>query len=436
MPTINKPFLLRVVLVVAALTGILFGVHAIQADRIPDALRRQADRAAESQKIDLAIHYLRQYLEFMPEDVEAQIRLVDLLKKRAPTARGQSEVLFLYERILRTDPGQETIRREALESCLKRARYSDAVTHAEALLKSHPEEASLWQQLGAAQAGLHQLPAARQSYETALAREPAAMIGYQRLAQLLWRNMNDPAAARDALNRMTKAMPQSPEAHLVRARFETFLADDATSPVHLDSAVVIGELRRVLELDPENAEASLLLAEQYQRQRMIPAAHALLRDAVSLYPRDLPLIRSLSWLEVVRGNTPGAIAVLEDGLKANPEALDLLVPLADLLAQQGDTTRTNEILQRLESMKGNANRLTSTAAQSQAIQMKYLKARLAMRDQKWSDAATLLDALRKEVNNLPAFETQLNILLAMCAAQLADRVAEETAYQRVVISDP
>ena len=50
MPTINKRFLLKLVLVVVAFTGTLFGVHAVQADRIPAALRRQAERSVENGK--------------------------------------------------------------------------------------------------------------------------------------------------------------------------------------------------------------------------------------------------------------------------------------------------------------------------------------------------------------------------------------------------
>ena len=66
MPTINKRFLFQLVLVIAVLVGSLFGVHAVQARRIPDALKRMADRAADQGKSDAAIHFLKQYLEFVP----------------------------------------------------------------------------------------------------------------------------------------------------------------------------------------------------------------------------------------------------------------------------------------------------------------------------------------------------------------------------------
>ena len=121
--------------------------------------------------------------------------------------------------------------------------------------------------------------------------------------------------------------------------------------------------------------------------------------------RDLRLVKSLSWLELSRGNTPAAIAVLEDGLKISPEAFELLVPLADLLVQQGDMVRTAEILHQLESRK------------TQAVQAKYLTARIAMRDAKWPEAIEKLEALRREVTNMPGLEIQLNLLLAVCGGQ-------------------
>ena len=89
MPTINKRFLLKLLLGVAAFAGVLVGVHAVQADRIPEALMRQAERAVEAEKLDQAIHYYRQYLEFKPDDVEAQVKLVELMRKRNPSSAAR-----------------------------------------------------------------------------------------------------------------------------------------------------------------------------------------------------------------------------------------------------------------------------------------------------------------------------------------------------------
>lgn len=423
MPTINKPFLLKLLLGILVFAGLLVGIHTIQADRIPLALKGQADRALEAGKTDVAIRYLRQFLEFSPDDVEIQVQLVDLLRKRITTGRGQAEVIFLYDRILRLDPDRHDVRRDALTTCLATGRFSDASTHAEVLLKVFPTEGALWHQLGAAQAALNQLSEAKTSYENAIQFNPSDMLGYQRLTQLVWRNLNDPDGARQVLNRLIEAVPQNPDAFLLRAKFETFLLDEP-GPSRGDAKRAMADLQRAFELDPENADASLMLADLFQRERNVLAAHALLRDAVALYPKDLRLIRSLSWLELVRGNSPAAIGVLEDGLKASPDAFDLLIPLADLLVQQGDSTRSLEILRQLEIHR------------APPLQVKYLKARLAMRDGRWLDATELLQVLRGESSNLPGLEIQLNILLGVCANKLADVQGEETAYQRVLQADP
>lgn len=423
MPTINKRFLLKLLLVTFGTVGVLFAAHAVQSRRIPAALKQQSERAAEAGKLDLAVHYLRQYLEFHPDDTDSLVRLSELLAKRPPTQRGYSELLFLHDRILRLDPDRHAIRREALAVSLRIGRNPDAVTHAEYLLKSFPTEAELWQQLGTAQIGLNELRAARQSYEMSVKYAPGAMIGYQRLAQLVWRNLNDAPGARAVLDRMAAALPQEPDAFLIRARFETFTADDAGASNAAHLARAAADLRRVLELDPEHAEATLLLAENMQRTRNVPAAHALLRDGVALYPKNLKLVRALSWLELIRGNAAAAIAVLEDALKASPNGFDLMVPLADLLVQQGDTARTADLLQRLHERK------------APPTQIKYLKARVAMRDQQWQEAVNQIVALRAEITNLPGLDTQLNILLAGCYQRLGDPGAEEKAYQRVTNAD-
>ncbi|WP_171469276.1 tetratricopeptide repeat protein [Frigoriglobus tundricola] len=426
MPTINKRFLLKLLLVLLASGGALVAAHAVQARRIPAALKLQSDRAAEAGKLDVAVHYLRQYLEFYPDDVENLVRLADLLEKRSPTQKGYSDLLFLYDRILNLDADRHPIRRKALDISIKHlGRFSDGVTHAETLLRAFPDEAGLWQQLGAAQAGRNELDQARTSYEKAIECAPDDLLGYRRLAQHVWQEMNDDGGARKVLDDMVRALPQDPEAYLIRARFETYTAEEmgVAQVGRGDLGRATSDLRRVLELDPENAEACLLLSEIMQRNRNLGAAHALLRDAVSVYPRDLKIVRSLSWLELIRGNAAAAITVLEDGLKAIPDGFDLMVPLADLLVQQGDTTRTEEILRRLEERKAPTS------------QVRYLKARVKMREQQWPQAVAMLEALRAEVADLPGLEMQLNLLAAACFQKLGDPAAEEQAYQRVISRD-
>jgi tetratricopeptide (TPR) repeat protein len=410
---------------VAILGGTLAGLHQLQIDRIPAALLRQAQRAEEQGRLDTAIHYYRQYLEFRATDVEARIRLAALLRERSGGNNGRAlaEALFLYDRVLHWEPNRHEVRREALAAALRIGRYSDALVHAQALLQVFPHDPLLWQQLGAAQAGLNQLPQARHSYEKALELAPEEPLAYQRLAQLLWRHLNDPSAARQVLERMVQALPAHPEAHLTRARFELYLQEQKERG-SADATVAITHLQRVCELDPENLEATLHLAEIYQRRFRWDAAHYLLQEARSLYPRDLRVVRALSWLEVSRGNLPAAIAILEESLRQVPQAQELLIPLADLLIQQGDKVRTTEILQRLHQQA------------PATLPERYLHIRLAMRDQNWTEALQRIDALQNQVPRHSALGTQLYLLRAVCAEQLGDRAAAEKAFQSVLLIEP
>ena len=285
MPTINKSFLLKLLLVTLVFAGVLFGIHAIQAGRIPDALKRQAQRAAEAENADKAVHFWQQYLEFRPDDLEAQEELVTLLRER-PTSNVK-QLLLLYGKILQNDPSRHEIRRAALEGCMKIGRYTDAITHAEILLQSFPNESELWQELGSAQAGLQLADKAAASYETAIERNPTDPRPYQRLAEYYWSALRRPEDARKLIGRLIEALPHHPEAYLTRARYN-----------HDKPAEAIRDIEMALKLDPENREALYLLAEQLQGQRDLAGAFDCLSAGVELYPTDDRLVQSLAWLEL------------------------------------------------------------------------------------------------------------------------------------------
>lgn len=425
MPTINKRFLLVLILIAGGVTGGLFAVHSFQARRIPDALLRMADRAAENDKRDAAIRYLRQYLEFCPTDTDARERLVGLMRARRSPHDDPTHLIFLYDKILRADPNRHASRREALALSLAIGRNTDAATHAEFLLKQFPTDSGLWEQLAAAQAGMNKQTEAKASYETAIRHAPTDLLIYQKLAQFTWREMKLPEDARKVLDRAVAAMPFEPEPLLTRAKFDLFSADGmpAAGTTPRDP---MPDIQKALEIDPENADALLLLAEQYQKRRDLASAKDCLADGVRLYPKDGRLVRSLSWLELNRGNIGAAVGILEDGMARSPNGFDLLVPLADLLVQLGETTRTEEIVARLEK------RRDATAK----LQVKYLRARLAMRQQKWPAATDLLVQLRNESIGLPGLETQANLLLAGCYQKRGDREKEQDTLKLVLNRDP
>ncbi|MGL4424005.1 MAG: tetratricopeptide repeat protein, partial [Gemmataceae bacterium] len=213
MPTIHKLFLFKLFCGLGLLIAALMGLHTIQAGRIPAALLRQADRAKQAHQPDAAIRYLRQYLEFRPDDVDVQEDLADLLRKRAGE-NTQADLLFVYDRILRMDPGRLSIRREALKLSLRHGRFADATEHAQLLLKLDQPDAETWQMLAAAQTGLRKYDEAVKSYEKAIPLHPSNLFIYQRLALLHDTDRHNTTDASRTLDRMVQANPQSAEALL------------------------------------------------------------------------------------------------------------------------------------------------------------------------------------------------------------------------------
>ncbi len=415
MPTINKMFLGKSVAVAALLAALLVGVHTVQAHRIPAALQRQAERAADAGKADAAVHYLRQYLEFRPDDTDALVRLAGMMRERP--GRGPGEQLLLYDKILRADPARHAVRRDALDASLRMGRYSDAETHAAALIAVFPADAELRQRLALAQAATQKPEEAARSYEAALTADPANVATYQLYAQFLARDQKAPAEARAVVDRLVAAVPQDPEAYLTRARFDAGAGPGAT---------VLADLGRALDLDPENAEALVLLAEFYQKSRKLNEAHDCLAAGVKLYPADLRLIRSLAWLDLNMGNIGAAVGVLEDGMARVSDSFELLVPLADLLVQLGETGRSEEIVAKLQA------RPTPAAK----MQTKYLRARLHMRGLRWAEAADLLTGLRLDAVNMPGLESQTNLLLAACQQRRGLLDEERETLKLLLNKDP
>lgn len=431
MPTINKRFLLKLLLTTLALAGALVGVHTVQARRIPDALKSQADRAAEDEKPDVAVRYLRQYLEFRPDDADAQERLATLLKARSNG--DPADLLLLYDKILRTDPSRSAARREALTLSLRIGRFTDAEIHAEALLKESPADAELWQKLATAQAGLQKAAPARASFEEAIKHSPAERLPYTRYAQYLWRDLRLPKDAAAVIERLIIARPSDPDSYLARANLHLYTGGDRfdtttrpTNDFRGNPMQVMADLRKALDLEPTHPDALLLMAEQLQKQRKLAEAHDHLAKGVQAHPQDVRMVRALAWLELNRGHIGAAVGVLEDGMNRIKDGFELLVPLADLLVQLGETQRTEEILRKLESRP----------TESAKMQVKYLKSRVAMRNGNWAEAGTLLTELRADSINLPGLEAQTNLLLAVCFSRRGETQQEQDTLRLVLNKDP
>jgi tetratricopeptide (TPR) repeat protein len=414
MPTINRKLLLRLFIITIILGGGLFLLHYVQADRATDALRWQAERAAENGKLDKAILYMRMYLELRPEDHDAVVKLGDLILTRGSTQRELSSALFLFERVVREAPQRDDVRRKVLDVCLKLMRYSDATIHAKALVEKSPADADLLEKYAICLAAQTKYDEAQTLFEKAIKCDPTRVGSYELLVELLLRQLNRPNDARSWIEKLVTANPASAEAHIVSARYwrgEKKLAECQR------------ELDKVREIEPANADLLLISAELLQEKGEIGKARAELADGLGRYPKDIRFYRLLSWLELSAGNLPAATVCLEQGVKELPNATELLTPLGDLYVQQGDLDKVDSIIKKLESRRAIGS------------QVKYLRGRLLMQRGKWSEAAALFDGLRIESVAMPGLASQVNYLQATCYERLGDRPAQTEALKRVLQID-
>ncbi len=432
LPTINKKFLLKFVVVLALLAGALLGTHALQARRIPEALKSQAERADEQsltdpKKADNAISYLRQYLEFRPTDVDAQEKLAELLRGRAKrTGKSPSDLLLLYDKILLNDPNRIETRREAIKASLAIGRYTDAETHCQALIKQLPSEASVWVDLAYAQRGLQKMTDARSNYDKAIQLEPTNSEAYQELADFLYNELRNKDEAKAVLDRLVKAIPDAAKSYAVRARFHNSLGQDAAA---------LADAKKALSLDANYADAMLIMGEQMQKFReSVQTAADLFKNGMVKFPSDVRFVRQLAWLEVSRGNNGAAVSVLEDGLAhvSEKDRFDLLVPLADMLMTMRDPEKPKQLITKLQS------RSSTDPAEKRTIAMQslYLISRLAMSENRWSDGIRDLEKLRGDCGELIGLECQTNLLLSYCFQRTGNTEQEEKVLRLLLSRDP
>ena len=131
----------------------------------------------------------------------------------------------------------------------------------------------------------------------------------------------------------------------------------------------------------------------------------------------------MSWLELNLNNLPLAVACLEQAIVHLPNETELLTPLADLYAQQGEIEKAEAIIQKLETRR------------VAPLQIAYLKARVMIQRGKYADALVVFEPLRTQAVGAATFSTQINLLMAVCYQKMGDREAQEETLRRVLSLD-
>jgi predicted Zn-dependent protease len=412
----------------AVFGGAVYGLREWQLHRNARILLRQADRAEEKNDIAKAIQHLEHYLGFEPQDPDAMFRLAGHLDAegiRTNNLEQREQAFLLYESGLLIAPEQSDARRRQVATAMALEQFGDALDHLRTwLLPEFPRDAGLHHLAGQCAERLGRLDVAKTEYQKAIRWEPARLEDHAALVRLCRQRLNDRAAAKDAMDRITQAPnDKSARAWALRARLE--LEHEGT-PAALQKARQ--HMERARALAPDDVEVLLLRASMIQALEKpavaLPQARGLLSRACRLYPRDVRVYVDLVAVEEQAGHAEAALHCADQGLQILPNNLALLQARGTLLVRRGRLKEARKILPRLRKLNSNPAVVNLLLAEILAAQGR------------WGDALARLEALRGQVGALPSAALRINELLGQGHAILGNLDEALRAYQETVHLDP
>jgi tetratricopeptide (TPR) repeat protein len=388
-------------------------LHGMQVRRSSPALLRQAVAAEDEGRADLAVPLYSAYLAQHPEDQDAQVRYGEALLKLG-TADARGRALPVFEEVLRKQPEREEVRRQLVRTAEQLGRYRQAHEHVEVLLQAHPDDAELEQSLGFCLDAEHDFAGAVQHFEKAIARRPDLLDSHIHRAHLLRYQLDQPAEADRAMERMIETNPKTARAYLARGLYRKEVGA-------LDGAAA--DLARAEQLAAGTPDVLLPAAELAQMRGDLPAARRHLQKLLDREPRNVFLYRSLSDVALRSGRTDEAADWLRQGLKALPDDPNLLHPLLELLLQGRQLDEAAEVIRVLAG--------TGTAPGW----VTCLEAELQLQKGRALEAARSLERLATQGALTAELRTRIYLALARCHEQLGDTEAALAAYRQATTTE-
>ncbi len=150
--------------------------------------------------------------------------------------------------------------------------------------------------------------------------------------------------ARQPFQQLAEKFPDDPRAHFVYGAFLLGVEDESG----------MGELKRVLELDPEFTSARIRLAFEYLQRGEIDPGLPYARAAAAAEPGSFPARLALGRLLLERGEVTAAIRELEAARELSPESAPARWVLASAYARAGrepDAARERAEGERLRKLQ-------------------------------------------------------------------------------------
>ncbi|HEV8000678.1 MAG TPA: tetratricopeptide repeat protein, partial [Planctomycetaceae bacterium] len=434
-------------LVVALGVGALViqGLHVFQVGRQSSAFLREADRAEEAGNPQEAAEFLRTYLRLVPEDTQTMSRLAALLFKY----HQNGEARALFGQIILRDQNNEEARRRLVDTSLSSERYQDALYHLGFLLKSHPDDASLWFQAGAAQEGLGQFQPALEAFGTAVKKNPGLISAYELSAGILADRLGDGPAAVALLQTMVseKENVANSDVYIARARFihshaenrsvreaiRKAAAKNVTPPVAGNEAAqaqaavqraFAQDVNQALRLAPNNARVLLLAAQSSLANGSAKEARGYAEQASRQEPSNAECYLVLAAVHLHENQVSEAAECLNRGLGATAGSPVLLWTLANLRLEGNQIPEAKALLERLRPIEA-----------ARPI-VRYFTARIRITESKWAEAARELEGVEGELKRWPPMYKDAQLRLAQCYSRLGRDDWAVGGYRAALQIDP
>ena len=429
MRKLNLVFLLGLVMALLALSGAAYLVHGRQVQRNASALLDRARKDEEQGKASKAADALRQYLSLRPRDGEAWRWYARVLDEVTTDSRRRDQVYLVYEEALRYNPGDPVLERRCADLALKLRpeRTADAKRHLKVLLTRAAEKLKQGTEASSAAMELAELKelegkcfllesdfeAAANAYNEAISSDPTRLLCYVQRARLDRNELHkDPKDADDEIERMVANNPESEPAHLYRFRYLSEFRPPAPD----------SDLKKALELAPENPEVLLIAALVAEQKKDAAAARAYLEKGLKLHPQNADFPIALARLETREGHLDQAESVLRQADQANP-SLDLAFELAETLIAQ------NKIDDK-DQAAGYIARLRDAGLGDTLV--RYLEAKILYQRKQWAEAIPRLETARAVLKSLPQLAVPLSLMLAECYSHVGSDEQRMDALRQAV----
>ena len=460
MRQINVKFVVILFVLLAVGGGGIFALNRWQVSRNAGSLFTRAEAALESGDKGEALQLLSRYVGMRPNDSRAYGLFAELLLEAAEApGAGRAEFSRAYsalETAVRQDPDNLYLRQRLAQFQIFINRPADAREHLTVLREraSSPDgeagNAPGVDENGSDADDSKRLLSAGE-IDVLLARALMGTGRFDEAAEVLAERIAYDRSARGFRVPVEEAAKGNTDAYILMAallddelratseadavldRLVEVNADDARAWLAMrgwhaqrgDMAAATEDVRRAIEIAPDDLETLLAEFELKLAQQAFADAQAAATKAAKLFPNEERVVRAEAILALRQGDRQQAFALLESGLKRMPGQVALLMMLADTQLQVGDVASSETTVELLTKLVGGSNPAVG-----------LLTARVNMAQQKWLEAQQLLETVRPQANPNSDTTRQIDLYLGQCYEKLGQFDRQLEANQRVLSGDP